>query len=447
MLPKVTQMATTYPSALPLPNADTSEARMARGRVIAAIPGAVAQVNPITFAVKSQSGVGVYRVEASGEVATCTCPDATKHEGTGCKHIAAVRFYLERQTVGPSGEVVSERVPITYTQAWGAYNEAQKAEVKVFDKLLSELVASVEDPRPAQVRGQPRLPLSDLLFASVQKVYSQLSCRRSYSLFGFAAERGQIKRAPSYSMSSIVLNREDVTPILHDLIAKSALPLAALEENFAVDSSGFRTTCYGEYCQEAHGKSNENTWLKAHIIIGVRTHVIPKVVVTGANGADIVQFPELVNGAVDAGFVMKEVYADKGYLSRESFNAAAGIGAIPYIAFKSNSRGHSRGGGRPQSTWWKRMYHLFQSNREEWEAHYHLRSNVEAGFAAIKKKLGETLKSRNPVAQTNELLAKILAYNLTVLIHEMYEHGVVPGFIAGNGVKVIAPEEAGRGLL
>lgn len=435
MLPKVTHMPETeYPSALPLPNADTTEARVARGRVIATTPGAISQVSPVTFAVRSQTGIGVYRVEANGEVATCTCPDAIKHEGASCKHIAAVRFYLEQQTVGPSGEIASERVPITYTQAWAAYNEAQKSEVKLFDKLLSELTASVVDPRPAQVRGHPRLPLSDLLFASVQKVYSQLSCRRSYSLFGFAAERGHIDRAPSYSMSSIVLSREDVTPILHDLIAKSALPLAALEENFAVDSSGFRTTTYGEYCQEAHGKNNENTWLKAHVIIGVRTHVIPKVIVTGPHDADSPRLPELVNGAVDAGFVMKEVYADKGYLSKDNFTAVAAAGATPYIAFKSNSRSSRRGGNTGASKWWKRMYHLFQANREEWEAHYHLRSNVEAGFAAIKKKLGETLKSRNPVAQTNELLAKVLAYNLTVLVHEMYEHGVIPGFVSGGSV-------------
>ncbi len=448
MLPKVTSMPETeYPSALPLPTADTPEARVARGRVIAATPGAIAQVSPVTFAVRSQTGIGVYRVEADGGAATCTCPDAIKHEGTGCKHIAAVRFYLERQTVGPSGEVVSERVPITHTQAWTAYNAAQKTEVKLFDKLLSELVASVEDPRPAQVRGQPRLPLSDLLFASVQKVYSQLSCRRAHSLFGFAAERGQIARAPSYSMSSIVLNREDVTPILHDLIAKSALPLAALEENFAVDSSGFRTTNYGEYCQEAHGKNNENTWLKAHVIIGVHTHIIPKVIVTGSHDSDSPRLPELVNGAVSAGFVMKEIYADKGYLSKDNFTAVAAAGATPYIAFKSNSRSSRRGGNTGASRWWKRMYHLFQANREEWESHYHMRSNVEAGFAAIKKKLGEMLKSKNPVAQTNELLAKALAYNLTVLIHEMYEHGVVPGFVSGNGVKVIGPGEAAPALL
>jgi hypothetical protein len=40
--------------------------------------------------------------------------------------------------------------------------------------------------------------------------------------------------------------------------------------------------------------------------------------------------------------------------------------------------------------------------------HYHKRSNIEATNAAIKRKFGETLKSKNPVAQVNELLAKLL---------------------------------------
>jgi hypothetical protein len=51
------------------------------------------------------------------------------------------------------------------------------------------------------------------------------------------------------------------------------------------------------------------------------------------------------------------------------------------------------------------------------------------------------------VAQTNELLAKVLVYNLTVLFHEMYEHGIAPGFVSGNCVKVIGPGEAAPDLL
>lgn len=54
------------------------------------------------------------------------------------------------------------------------------------------------------------------------------------------------------------------------------------------------------------------------------------------------------------------------------------------------------------------------------------RKTFEATFSAIKRKLGENLLSKNPLARVNELLAKLLAYNLTVLIHEIHEHGIDP---------------------
>lgn len=386
-------------------------------------PGAVAKVKEGLYTVKSQSGQGRYAVALGrDEQWYCDCPDFTTRN-VRCKHVHAVRYYLEIQKHHPDGTTTTERVPLTYRQAWNAYNEAQKSEVRLFDQILSELVAGVVDPRPPQARGQPRAPLADTLYATVQKTYSQLSLRRAYSLFRNAAERGQIGRPPSFTVPSKVLNRADITPILHDLIAKAALPLAALEKDFAVDSSGFRTNCFGSYCQERHGASRINVWLKAHVIAGTQTHVIPRVIVTDGNGADCPQFPPLVTGTVSAGFVMEEVYADKGYLSRENMEAAHAAGATPYIPFKANSTGRTRG-----SPVWARMYHLWQADPEGFYLHYHGRSNAESVFGAIKKKLGETLKSRRPTAQVNELLCKVLAYNITVLIHEMFEHGVVPGF-------------------
>ena len=63
---------------------------------------------------------------------------------------------------------------------------------------------------------------------------------------------------------------------------------------------------------------------------------------------------------------------------------------------------------------------------------YHKRSNVESTFGAIKQKFGETLRSKNTTAQINELLCKIIAYNITVLIHEMFEHGIVVDFLGKN---------------
>ena len=50
--------------------------------------------------------------------------------------------------------------------------------------------------------------------------------------------------------------------------------------------------------------------------------------------------------------------------------------------------------------------------------HYHKRSNVESTNAAIKRKFGETLKSKNQIAQVNELLAKIIAYNLNDVLRD-----------------------------
>jgi hypothetical protein len=39
------------------------------------------------------------------------------------------------------------------------------------------------------------------------------------------------------------------------------------------------------------------------------------------------------------------------------------------------------------------------------------------------------VKSNNWIAQVNELLAKVIAYNLTIVIHEMYENGIEPEFL------------------
>lgn len=63
-------------------------------------------------------------------------------------------------------------------------------------------------------------------------------------------------------------------------------------------------------------------------------------------------------------------------------------------------------------------------NKDEFMLHYHKRSNVESTFASIKRKLGDTLRSKNSTSQINELLCKIIAYNITVLIQEMYELGI-----------------------
>ncbi len=78
----------------------------------------------------------------------------------------------------------------------------------------------------------------------------------------------------------------------------------------------------------------------------------------------------------------------------------------------------------------RKAFLFFQLHADEFFQHYHKRSNVESVFGAVKKKFGETLKSKNPKAQENELLCKLIAYNVTVLIQEMFELGIKPDFTA-----------------
>ena len=350
---------------------------------------------------------------------TCTCQDFVKRGGK-CKHILATKYYLEVQKETPQG-TVTEKIHLTYKQAWNAYNEAQKAEVKLFDELLKDLVKAT--PEPEQHMGRPRLSIHDTLFCSIQKVYSQLSSRRAFSLFNNATERGQIEHAPHFNIPSKIFNNPEITPLLHRLVFLSALPVAGIETDFAVDSTGFRTTTFSAYNSEKYGLNKEHQWLKAHICIGVKTNIVVAVTITDGVAGDSPQFEPLIKQTSD-GFRINEISADMAYSSRENLNLVNSIGGTPYIPFKKGSTDKQRG-----SATWVKMYHFFMLNREEFMDHFHKRSNIESTNAAIKRKFGETLKSKNWTAQVNELLAKVIAYNLTVVIHEMYENGIEPEFL------------------
>lgn len=385
----------------------------------------------MTFKVKSQSGSGYYDVKETTNGMTCTCHDFLNRGGK-CKHILATKYYLEVEKQTPQGTYY-EKVNLTYAQAWNAYNEAQKAEIKLFDELLKDLVETI--PGPEQTMGRPRIPLKESLFCAIQKVYSQLSSRRAYSLFQNATERGQIEHAPHFNAPSKLLNKSEITPILHQLVLLSALPVAGLETYFAIDSTGFRTTTFNVYNETKYGKTKEHNWLKAHMCVGAKTNIVTAVIITDGNSNDSPQFCPLIKQTSE-GFTINEVTADLAYSSRNNLEFVNIVGGTPYIPFKKNTTGKPAG-----SPMWKKMYHYFQLNRDEFLKHYHKRSNIESTNAAIKRKFGETLKSKNRTAQENELLAKIIAYNLTVLIHEIYENGINPTFLQSKAHDVVESKE------
>ena len=396
---------------------DGDDGRQQRGMAIAAV--VPIEKNRLGYKVPSQSANGTYVVNVDGGEPFCTCPDFEKRQSR-CKHVYAVEFTVRREADTPATEPESVRVVLG--PSWTAYNLAQTNEQELFGTLLSELCATVS--QPPQGRGRPRLPISDMLFGMGLKVYSTMSGRRAMTDFRNAQASGLLSTCPSFSTSFRYMEDPTLTPVLKALVEQSAKPLKAVEADFAADASGFSTRVYDRWFDHKWGKEKKQArFLKAHIMCGVNTKVVTAVEITEANIHDSPPFPGLV-GKTAEHFTMSEVSADKAYLSRKNLKAIVDAGATPYIPFKINSRPeHTHG-----DSLWAKTYHYFSLYREEFMDHYHKRSNVETAFSMIKAKFGGSLRSKNPAAQVNEALVKILCHNICVLIQAMYALGIQPTF-------------------
>lgn len=376
--------------------------------------------------VPSQNSKEQYTVDTARETPRCTCRDYEFRKAK-CKHIFAVEFTIQRRsrtvkvengqtTVTDVTETVKVK-RVTYRQDWTAYNAAQTHEKSQFQHLLYQLCATVEPP--IQTNGRPRIPLADMIYSLVFKVYTTLSGRRFASDLREAHKRGHLAELPHYNSIARYFESEALTPYLHELIKLSSLPLKDVEVDFAVDSSGFATGQFSRWYDAKYGREMEkHSWVKVHVMCGVKTNIITSAEVTHPYANDAPYFKPLVDKTAASGFKVMEVSADKAYLSRKNLAAAIAHGGRAYIPCKSNTT------ARTDSRIWNEMYHYFRFKRDEFLAHYHKRSNVETTFSMIKSKFGERIRSKTATAQGNEVLCKVLAHNLCCVIQSIYELGI-----------------------
>jgi hypothetical protein len=222
--------------------------------------------------VPSQSGSGTYRVTLTPDA--CTCEDFSLTVKP-CKHIHAARIVRERDGGEEAPPIDIEVIPKkpTYKQVWPLYDRAQMTEKHRFQELLFDLCRHVEEPPGAKV-GRPRTRMADMVFAAAFKVYSTVSSRRFACDLADAHERGYL----SHLMHSVsickYLEDELMTPVLHNLIVRSSLPLKSVETVFAPDSTGFSTSRFVRWFDEKYGAERSgHDWVKAHAICGAKTNI------------------------------------------------------------------------------------------------------------------------------------------------------------------------------
>lgn len=396
--------------------------------------------------VPSEKSDGDYIVDPV--VGRCTCADF-EQRGAKCKHMWAVEFTIRREmsrteetACSADAEAVTltrtvtetvrtvETARITYRQDWTAYNAAQTNEARRLPELLHALCQGIV--QPPQGKGRPRLPLADVVFCAVIKVYSTVSGRRAVGDLGECHARGFIAKVPHYNSTFNYLESPALTPILKALIEESAAPLKAAESQFAVDASGFSTCRFERWYDAKYGRERSaRKWVKAHLMCGTATHIVTSVEITESDAHDAPYLPPLLE-ATAGRFDVAEVSGDKAYLSKRNLAAIAGAGATPYIPFKANSKGAG-----PEL--WRRLFHFYMLHRETFLRHYHRRSNAETVFSMIKGKFGDAVRSKSPVAQVNEVLCKVLCHNLCVLIQSIYELGIEPTFWAEGAAAQKVP--------
>jgi len=328
-----------------------------------------------------------------------------------------------------AGAAPPPKVRKTYPQDWHAYNAAQTREKEMVAALLGDLCTAIESP--PQKRGRPRIPLADAVFAATMKVYGTTSGRRAMTDMRAYEASGFVAKAPSYNSTFDYLENPVLTPILQNMIEESARPLRSIESEFAVDSSGFSTAVYRRWYDHKYGREQaEHVYVKAHVMVGVKTNVVTSVEVTPSSGSDYPVLPHLLK-ATAGNFNVAKLSADKAYSGRSNIEAIHTAGALPLIPFRSNAKAKMPG-------LWREAFEFFRDHADDFYRQYHQRSNVETTFSMIKAKFGGFVRSKTPTAQVNEVLCKVLAHNLCCLVQSFFEFGIEPAGFWQKGASPVA---------
>lgn len=299
--------------------------------------------------------------------------------------------------------------------SWHNYNQSQTKEKTLFVNILADLCNLILESHNSKGR-KPR-PLKDIVFALVLKEYLNTSSRRVQSDLKLFSEAGFIDSEIPFNTLLDHLERRELRDVLRELIEISSLPLRQIERDFAIDATGFGTSRYETFFHYKHKKDVKwREFRKCHAVCGVKTNIITAVDITEGKTHDNTRFVPLAKDTA-RNFIIRDFCADKGYLASQNFKLIKEFGGQAFIPFKKNTTGKCA--DRDRSVF-KTAFKFFKQNREQYLNHYHKRSNIESCFSMIKRRFGNNVKCKKDTSQDNEILAKVLAHNICVLVQELF---------------------------
>lgn len=316
-----------------------------------------------------------------------------------------------------------------YLRDESLYNLYQQNEFPLFMKwmpLAAWCVASKHGNSNYSGVGSPcTYSLYDILVCLSIKRYFHLSLRRSKGLIEYLVRaEGLEVKVPSFRMLANYMKDILIRECFKELIEITSSPLKLIENCFSTDSSGVLTFCFSMwYVLRMGRKVRKRDHMMTHITSTTRLNAVTAVNVSVKKGKDNIYFRKHVKKTAK-NFTIKEWSGDCSYLARKNCDAVVEIGGKPYFKLKENTTNRARG-----SRAWKEMVNECWDHPDEYDKHYHKRSNSESTFSAKKRKFGNFVRSKLDETKENEELFGWSCYNFGVLTRAYYEYGIVPDFV------------------
>lgn len=285
---------------------------------------------------------------------------------------------------------------------WAVYDAHRVNECKhILD--LQALLTGLDRPvqrREFKISGLTVLLLLKILFGvSYRTIASACKDLEIYRLLN-------MKRAPCYKtiQNTIRYLDESFFMKMNTQFHKSTVKLAG------VDSSGLKTHRKGVWIQVRFQRfSRKHDFKKVHIFVDLQSKKILHCVMTKGNSHDAKQLTHMLKQMKWMKFEI--ILGDKGYDSRECFNAIKKQGGIPGIPVRMNATTHSR--GSPSR---RRAVISQRKDYDDWkkQVHFTMRCIVECIFSGLKRRFGEYLFSITEKNRRVEMWLRTILWNVLI---------------------------------
>lgn len=278
--------------------------------------------------------------------------------------------------------------------------------------------------------GRPPADLNEIAKALVIGSYNNFSSWKIESELDLVmSAMGILDRIPAKSTLNKYRKDPALTPILEKLCKLIAEPLAPLEDTFIVDASGISNSYGNKKWREIRHKRKEQKerrkFSKIHIMIGAKTKIISAVMITEGYQNENRTLIPLLNETAKIFKNRQKVLADAGYLSKANAKAIADTGAVPYIRTKKNVHIPMKG----ITSAYGNMLREQKINPTIFDRIYNKRAVVEAVFSSFKRTRTSFCRSKYLVSQRNELLAKVVCHNASILSRMLLRHNLKCKFL------------------